>query len=97
MVTTRLCGRGVSMNDEELIEPFLAPEVFVDGFSEHTVRDGVMTCAGYRTMKHGRIVVIRLAWPVVNTIAAIDAAIQAMVPSAAPVKIVVAHPKRGVH
>lgn len=70
------------MTEEEFSEPFAAPEIFVDGFSKHTARDGVMTCIGYRNMPEGRMVVVRLVWPAVNTMAAIEEAEAAM---AAPV------------
>lgn len=66
------------MPDDRLIEPFAVPEIFVDGFTGHTARDGVMSCAGYRHTKEGKVVVVRLVWPVVNTTAAIDDAISAL-------------------
>ncbi len=70
------------MTEEEFIETFTAPEIFVDGFSKHTARDGVMSCIGYRKLPEGKLVVVRLVWPAVNTIAAIEEAEAAM---AAPV------------
>lgn len=83
------------MTDDTLIEPFAVPEVFVDGFSQHTSRDGVMTCVGYRRMKDGKTIVIRLAWPAVNTTAAIDDALNAMVSLDPRDAVIVA--KRDVH
>jgi hypothetical protein len=62
------------MPDEEFAEPFAAPEIYIDGFTHHAVRDGVMTCIGYRNMPDGRHVVLRLAWPMVNTMAAVEEA-----------------------
>jgi hypothetical protein len=84
------------MSDEPLIEPFSVPEIFVDGFTDHVARDGVMSCAGYRHMKDGKIVVVRLVWPAVNTDAAIeDAKIAMASPNpTTPLHIV---PKRGIH
>lgn len=70
------------MQEDEFIEPFAAPEIFVDGFSKHLSRDGVMSCVGYRKMPDGNLVVVRLVWPAVNTMAAIEDAEAAM---AAPV------------
>lgn len=60
------------MSDDDLIEPYAVPEIFVDSFTKHVSRDGVMTCVGYRKMAEGRVVVVRLAWPAVNTSAAIE-------------------------
>lgn len=60
------------MSDEEFAEPFAAPEIYVDGFTKHAARDGVMTCIGYRNLPSGKTVVLRLAWPAVNTMAAIE-------------------------
>lgn len=71
------------MADCKLIEPYAVPEIFVDGFTQHNSRDGVMTCVGYRAMQDGKVVVIRLAWPAVNTEAAI---LDASVAMAAPIK-----------
>lgn len=71
------------MRDNTLIEPFAVQEIFVDGFSDHVISNGVMTCAGYRLqMQPGskephRIVVIRLVMPAANINEAIDDARQA--------------------
>jgi hypothetical protein len=68
------------MRDETLVEPLAAPEIFVDGFTDHQVHNGVMTCAGYRIqpgLKGGeplKVVVVRLVWPVGSTDAAINEA-----------------------
>jgi hypothetical protein len=58
------------MRDETLVEMFAAPEIFVDGFSDHQVHNGVMTCAGYRIQTTPRqngepikVVVVRLVFP----------------------------------
>jgi len=66
------------MPNDDLIENLGVLEIFVDGFCGHTARNGVMTCAGYRKMKDGTFVVLRLAWPVVNTSEAISSASAAM-------------------
>lgn len=72
------------MRDETLVETFAAPEIFVDGFSDHQVHNGVMTCAGYRiqppSREHGeplKMVVIRLVFPLCAVEAAIADAKQA--------------------
>jgi hypothetical protein len=66
------------MTDDDLIENLGVLEIYVDGFCDHAARNGVMTCIGYRKMKDGTYVVLRLAWPVVNTTEAIDCASAAM-------------------
>jgi len=66
------------MGRNDLIEPFAAQEIFVDGFTDHATRNGVMTCVGYRRLPEGNVIVVRLVWPAVNTTAAIDSAMQAM-------------------
>lgn len=71
------------MRDEKLVEPIGVPEYFVDGFTKHIARDGVMTAIGYRAMQGGKIAVIRLVWPEVNTTSAIDEAMLAMQQSGA--------------
>lgn len=72
------------MRDETLVEAYPVPEIFVDGFSDHVVTNGVMTCAGYRVQPASRedaeptrIVVIRLVMPAMNMDAAIEDARQA--------------------
>lgn len=82
------------MTEEEFSEPFAAPEIFVDGFTNHTARDGVMTCVGYRRMADGSHIVVRLAWPAVNTMAAVEEAEAAL---ARPQPAARVGPKRGVH
>jgi hypothetical protein len=69
---------GENMPDDTVIEPFAVPEIFVDGFTQHKAHDGVMSCVGYRKLAEGKIVVVRLVWPAVNTSAAIDDAISAL-------------------
>ena len=86
------------MADEELIEAYTVPEIFVDGFTAHSSRDGVMTCVGYRRMAEGKIVVLRLVWPAINTIAAIDDANAAMHTADAPINGACGgNSKKGVH
>ena len=77
------------MRDPTLIEPFAVQEIFVDGFTEHALHNGVMTCVGYRLQppshQHGemiKVVVLKLVWPAASTNEAITDARQAMtVPS----------------
>lgn len=64
--------------DEDLIEPLGVPEIYVDNFTKHVSRNGVMSCVGFRDMTEGKVVVVRLVWPLVNTSSAIDDANQAM-------------------
>jgi hypothetical protein len=85
----------MNMPEDRIIEPFTAPEIFVDGFTQHEARNGVMTCIGYRAMKDGKFAVVRLVWPVVSTGAAIDDAIAAL--GAHPDDSGPTDPKRGVH
>ncbi len=66
------------MSKDDVIEIYSAPEIYVDGFTQHTSRDGVMTCVGYRKMPEGRVVVVKLVWPAANTNAAIEDALSAM-------------------
>ena len=80
------------MRDETLVEPFAVAEIFVDGFTDHQIHNGVMTCAGYRLQppshQHGdplKVVVVRLVWPAAATDDAIADAKQAQItPSALP-------------
>jgi len=72
------------MRDETLVEPFPVQEIFVDGFSDHIITNGVLTCAGYRIQPASRlngdpqkIVVIRLVMPAANLDEAIEDARQA--------------------
>jgi hypothetical protein len=66
------------MTAKEPMEIYAVPEIFVDGFTQHMSRDGVMSCIGYRKMAEGSIVVIRLVWPATSTGAAIDEANEAL-------------------
>jgi hypothetical protein len=66
------------MRDETLIEGHSVPEIYVDGFTNHMSRDGVMTCVGFRKLPEGNFIVVRLAWPVVNTLSAISDATEAL-------------------
>ena len=54
------------MSDASLSEPFPAPEVYVEGFTDYEVKNGVLTCAGYRTKQSVREVVLRIVMPVAN-------------------------------
>lgn len=71
------------MRDETLIEHFAVPEIFVDGFSDHIITNGVMSCAGYRLQqapgatKPERVVVVRIVIPAVAVDEAIADARQA--------------------
>ncbi len=72
------------MRDETLVEPFAVQEIFVDGFCDHQINNGVMTCVGYRTQRPSRengdplkVVVVRLVMPASNVDAAVDDARQA--------------------
>jgi hypothetical protein len=72
------------MRDETLIEPFAVQEIFVDGFCDHQIENGVMSCVGYRVQRPSRqngdplkVVVIRLVMPAMNLDAAIQDARQA--------------------
>lgn len=66
------------MTAKEPMEIYAVPEIFVDGFTQHTARDGVMSCIGYRKMSEGKIVVVRLVWPATSTSSAIDEATAAL-------------------
>lgn len=48
------------MNDQGLIEPFAVPEIFVDGWGERTLSEGIYSSVGYRIIKGEKIAVIRL-------------------------------------
>jgi len=72
------------MRDATLVEPFAVQEIFVDGFSDHTITNGVMSCAGYRLHaplhaggEPHRVVVIRLVMPAHKINEAIEDARQA--------------------
>lgn len=55
------------MSEECLIEPSIAPEVFVDGFGNYEVRQGVLSCAGYRIDRSGHaVIVLKIVMPVAN-------------------------------
>jgi hypothetical protein len=84
------------MPDEELIDTFGVPEIFVDGFTKHSARDGIMSCVGFRHMADGPTVVVRLVWPIVNTDAAIEDAKLALAAPELPA-VPSTGSKRGVH
>lgn len=58
------------MRDETLIEPFAAQEFYVDGFTDYSVANGLIFCAGYRLQpsRDGseplKVTVLRLIWPI---------------------------------
>lgn len=61
------------MRDETLVEPIAVQEFFVDGFDDYEVKDGILTCAGFRTQRvtlasgeQLRTVVVRIVMPVSN-------------------------------
>lgn len=67
------------MRDETLVEPFSVQEIFVDGFCDHQISNGVMTCVGYRLQRPSRqngdplkVVVVRLVMPAINITEAIE-------------------------
>jgi hypothetical protein len=60
-----------------VIEPFAVPEFFVEAFSEYQVKNGVLTCVGYRTMSDHQVAVVRVVMPVAGLMETIDRATQA--------------------
>lgn len=38
-------------------------DIFVDGFTEHRIEDGVFSCVGFQKLKKKKIAVIRLRMP----------------------------------
>lgn len=83
------CAGVAEMRDKTVIEPAGLPEIFVDGFSSHVTRNGVMTCVGYRLQDHSnderRVAVVRLIWPEHSTDEAIADAREAQyAPNAVP-------------
>ncbi len=58
-----------------LVEPFAAPEIYCEGFTDYEVKDGVLTFSGYRTRDvHGealREVVIKIVMPVANLVSVV--------------------------
>lgn len=49
------------MSDESLIEPFAVQEVFVDGWGERVLHDGIYSSAGYRIIRGEKVIVVRVA------------------------------------
>ena len=92
-----VCSRGTIMPDDDLIEPTLAPEIFVDYFTQHAVSDGIMSCVGYRKRADGKIIVVRLMWPAAHTSAAIQEAATALLGATQSVPIKEKPLKPGVH
>src|SRR5690349_14009848 len=80
------CRVGVeAMRDKRLIELFATQEVFVDGFTDHKIRNGNMSCVGFRYEEPAqegdeplKVVVIRLIFPKDGIAAAIEEAQAAM-------------------
>ncbi len=77
------------MRDKTVVEPMGLPEIFVDGFSSHVTRNGIMTCVGYRLQdglgEELRVAVVRLIWPEHSTDEAIADAREAQyAPNAVP-------------
>ncbi len=81
------------MQEKDLIEPIGVKETFVDYFTSHVSMDGVMRCVGVRKINGDQIVVIRLAWPVVNTECAIEEA-QSALAAPAPATVNKGPPKQ---
>ena len=46
-----------------ITEPFAAPEYFVNAFDDYEMRDGILTCTGYREAHGERVAVVRIAMP----------------------------------
>lgn len=87
-------GNGVrtTMRDKPIVEPLTVQEIFCDGFTKHTVRNGNMSCVGYRIQEPSRetgepvkIAVVRLIFPRDCVVSAIVEAQKAL--SALPVPI----------
>lgn len=62
------------MRDETLVEPFAVSEIYVDGFTEHAMINGNMSCVGFRIQPPSRtngepqkVIVVRLVWPAAST------------------------------
>jgi hypothetical protein len=75
---------GMGRKEETLIEPFAVQEYFVDGFDGYEVKDGILTCAGYRLQKPCRqngdplkVVIMRIVMPVANLAAVVTRATDA--------------------
>jgi hypothetical protein len=88
---------------DKLIEPFAALEVYCDGFTDFRVRNGNMTCVGFRLhepLRKGeeplRVVVLRLVFP---KDCVPDAIAEAQAAFAAPVALAetVSGPRRKHH
>lgn len=69
----------MGVRDESLIEPFAVQEIYVDGFTDHTIINGNMSCVGYRvhppTRANGapiKVIVVKLVWPAGSTEDAIN-------------------------
>lgn len=64
--------------DRSLVELFAAQEFYVDGFTDHEVRDGILTCTAYR-IQHGHpVVVFRVVIRAGSALASIDQAMAAL-------------------
>jgi len=67
------------MRDKTLIDPFAAQEIFCDGFTDYKVRNGNMSCVGFRIQdpeheggKLFKVIVVRLIFPKDCVTAAIE-------------------------
>ena len=44
----------------DVIEPFAAPEIFVDGWGERTLIEGIYSSVGYRIIRGEKVAVVRV-------------------------------------
>lgn len=59
-------------------EGFDAPEYYVDGFDGYEIKDGILSCYGFRDFKGIRQIVVRLVMPVAGVPETIGRATAAM-------------------
>lgn len=45
---------------DDLVEPYLVEGVFVDGWAERELRDGIYSSVGYRLIRGEKVVVVRI-------------------------------------
>jgi hypothetical protein len=55
-----------TMSKETLVEHFAVQEIVVDCFDDYEIRDGLLSCAGYRTHRGENVVVVRIVMPAAN-------------------------------
>lgn len=66
------------MPKEVLQEPFCVQEIVVDCFDDYEISpSGLLSCAGYRTIKGVNTVVVRIAMPAANLSKVIQNALEA--------------------